>query len=93
MGERRDWFTFADPAEVLRQYQAGPQDMDEIRPGQWGVMGVGVICLGDTAHMRKVAAKIFADTFHRKPCPMDRYPKGEEPLPTVVDRLGLVDAT
>lgn len=29
-------------------------DLDEIRPGQWGIRGLAHVCCGDLAHMRKV---------------------------------------
>ena len=29
-------------------------DLDEIRPGQWGIRGLAHVCCGDFEHMRKV---------------------------------------
>jgi hypothetical protein len=86
---RADWFTHANPAEVAREYRAGPQDLDEIKPGVWGHKGLGVVCLGDKAHMRKIQAKLFSDKFHAKPCPRDYHGNGHggPPLPTVFERL------
>ena len=88
---RKDWFDFADKDAIRAEYFAGPQDLDQIAPGQWGIRGVGVICVGDEAHMRKVAAKLFRDKFHAEPCPLGKYGPGfgGPALPSVAQRLGV----
>jgi hypothetical protein len=86
---RRDWFTFADPDAVRTEYNAGPRDLEEMLPGVWGIPGVGVVCLGDMAHMRKVQEKRFTDRFHASACPRGHYGvnNGGPPLPSVAERL------
>lgn len=86
---RQDWLNFADIAAVRAEYASGPQDLNEIAPGQWGMRGYGVICTGDRAHMRKVQAKRFADRFHGAPCPRGCYGEqyGGPPLPSIAERI------
>ena len=86
---RRDWFSFADPAVVCRELDAGPPDLAELRPGVWGIPGLAVVCLGDQSHMRKVQAKRFSDRFHAAPCPKGYYDddNGGPAMPTVAERL------
>lgn len=86
----KDWFDFADRASVLAEYRTGPQPLDEIAPGQWGIRGVGVICIGDAVHMMKVQAKRFSDRFHKTPCPLDQYAPGYCAPKSVAMRLGVL---
>jgi hypothetical protein len=89
MMPRSDWFTYADTEDVAKEYNAGPQDLDEIKPGVWGYKGLGVVCLGDKAHMRKIQVKRFNDKFHKKTCPIGYYGEkhGGPPLLSVFERL------
>lgn len=84
---RTDWFNYADPAAVAAEYAAGPQDLVEIRPGQWGIPGIAHVCCGDRAQMRKVQAKRFADRFERDGfCPLGNWTDAPK-LPSVAARL------
>lgn len=83
---RRDWFSFVDPERVRAEMQAGPQDLTELSPGVWGYPRLGVVCIGDAEHMRKVQAKRFGDRFRAEPCPKG-YWDNCPPLPSVAERL------
>lgn len=91
---RSDWLDYADHDAVRAEYLAGPQDLEELAPGVWGIPGIAVICVGDRSHMRKVQAKRFHDKFiadpgrERSSYYGAKY--GGPPLPPVAERLGFV---
>ena len=89
MMDRKDWLDFADIELVRAEYAAGPQDLTEVAPGQWGMRGVGIVCLGDRAHMRKVQENLFDVKFHGGPCHFGYYgpDHGGDALPTVAERI------
>ena len=83
-----DWLDFSDKDAVRKELEAGPKDLEPMGEGLWGIRGIGVICAGDIAHMRKVQAKRFADKFYARPCPMGRYTTTQlENWKTVAERL------
>ena len=84
---RKDWLNFSDINAVRAEYAAGPQDLDEIAPEQWGFRGYGVVCIGNQAQMRKVQAKRFDDKFHRTPCQLGNWTVGGPPLPSIAERI------
>lgn len=84
----KDWFDFTSPEEreVLRkELLNGPKSL--VRMGSFWGDGVNVICAGTEEQAQAVAARLHENKFHKKPCPMDKYPEGWGPIPTVAERL------
>ena len=59
------YFNFPTPSIgrtlAAERFMRPEPDAEEIIPGHWGYPGVGILCLGDRPHMRKVVEKIRAN--------------------------------